>query len=130
MVYRLFKPCWLTHATWTCCKEAALLFNVQLDCFVNFILYPTDKYMFKVNNEKIRLICWMCSKLKLNTTTWFCCFYCWLWPEAIYQYSVSTFNFKQVFVIRVLKASHNILKDKKWHICLVLKVASPLSFSN
>ena len=68
MVYGLFKPCWLTHATWTCFKETALLFNVHLVCFVNFILCPTDKYIFKVNNEKIRLICWMCSKLKLNTT--------------------------------------------------------------
>ena len=40
----------------------------KVQSFVNFILCPTDKYMFKVNNEKIRLICWMCSKLKLNTT--------------------------------------------------------------
>ena len=71
MVHGLFKPCWLTPATCTCFKETALLFNVHLNCFVNFILCPTDKYMFKVNNEKIRLICWMCSKLKLNTT-WYC----------------------------------------------------------
>ena len=41
---------------------------VHLGCFVNFILCPTDKYMFNVNNQKIRLICWMCSKLKPNTT--------------------------------------------------------------
>ena len=31
--------------------------RVHLSCFVDFILCPTDKYMFKVNNEKIRLIC-------------------------------------------------------------------------
>ena len=68
MVYRLFKTCWLTQATCTCFKETALLLNVPLSCFVNFILCPTDKYMFKVNNEKIWLICWMCSKLNLNTT--------------------------------------------------------------
>ena len=48
-VYGLFKPCWLTHATCTCFKETALLFNVHLSCFVNFILCSTDKYMFKVN---------------------------------------------------------------------------------
>ena len=48
-VYGFFKPCWLTHATCTCFKETALLFNVHLSCFVNFILCPTDKYMFKVN---------------------------------------------------------------------------------
>ena len=29
MFYELFKPCRLTHATWTCFKETALLFNVQ-----------------------------------------------------------------------------------------------------
>ena len=48
-VYGLFKPCWLIHATCTCFKETALLFNVHLSCLVNFILCPTDKYMFKVN---------------------------------------------------------------------------------
>ena len=36
-------------------------------CFVDFILCPTDKCMFKINNKKIRLICLMCSKLKINT---------------------------------------------------------------
>ena len=56
MVYAFFKPCWLTHATHTCFKETALLFNVHLSCFVNFILCSTNKQMFKVNNEKIRLI--------------------------------------------------------------------------
>ena len=49
LVYGLCKPCWLTHVTCTCFKETALLFNVHLSCFVNFILCPTDKYMFKVN---------------------------------------------------------------------------------
>ena len=67
MVYRLIKACWRTHVTCTCFKETALLFNVHLNCFVDFILCPTDKYMLKVNNKKIRLICWMCSKLKINT---------------------------------------------------------------
>ena len=48
-------------------KETTPLINVHLRFFVDFILCPTDKYMFKVNNKKIRLICWMCSKLKINT---------------------------------------------------------------
>ena len=65
MVYRLFKPCF-THVTGTCFRETAPFFNVYLSCFVDFILCPTDKYMFKVNNKKIRLIC-MCSSLKINT---------------------------------------------------------------
>ena len=39
----------------TCFKETALLFNVHLSCFVDFILCPTDKYMFKVSNKKIKI---------------------------------------------------------------------------
>ena len=66
MVYKLFKPCGLTHVTCTSFKETVLFFNVHLSCFVDFILWPADKYMFKVNNKKIRLIC-MCSKIKINT---------------------------------------------------------------
>ena len=65
MVYGSFKPCF-THITSICFKETVLVFNVHLSCFVDFILCPTDKYMFKVNNKKIRLIC-MCSSLKINT---------------------------------------------------------------
>ena len=68
LVHGLFKLCWPSPATCTYFKETALLLNVHLNCFVIFILCPTDKYMFKFNNKKIRLICWMCSKLKLNTT--------------------------------------------------------------
>ena len=67
MVYRLFKPYWLTHFTCTYFEETNPLFNVHLNCFVNFILFPTDKYMFKANNKKIWLICWMNSKSKVNT---------------------------------------------------------------
>ena len=67
MVYGLFKPCWLIDVSCTCFKETTPLFNVHLSCFVDFILCPTDKYMFKVKDKKIWLICWMCSKLKVNT---------------------------------------------------------------
>ena len=66
MVYGLFKPCWLIDVLCTCFKETTPLFNVHLSCFVDFILCPTDKYMFKVNNKKIWLICWICLKLKVN----------------------------------------------------------------
>ena len=51
-------------------------------------------------------------KTKYNMTS-FWCFYCWLWPESVYQYSVSTFNFEQAFVSRVWKTSHNVLKTQK-----------------
>ena len=76
----------------TCFKETALWFNVHLRFFVNFILCPTEKYMSKVNNKKIRLICWM---LKINTA-WYC--------SGVFVAdfdSVSTFDFEQVFVSRV-----------------------------
>ena len=66
MVYGLFKPCCFTHVTSTCFKETDLFFNVHLSCFVDFILCPTDKCMFKVNSKKIRLI-YRCSSLKINT---------------------------------------------------------------
>ena len=67
MVYGLFKPCWLIDVSCTCLKETTPLVNLLLSCFVDFILCPTDKYMFKVKDKKIWLICWMCSKLKVNT---------------------------------------------------------------
>ena len=66
IVYPLFKPYCFSHVTGTYFKETALFFNVHLSCFVDFILYPTDKCMFKVNNKKTRLIC-MGSNLKINT---------------------------------------------------------------
>ena len=57
----LYKPCWLVDVSSTYFKETTTpLFNVHLSCFVDFILWPTDKYMFKVNIKKIWLICWMC----------------------------------------------------------------------
>ena len=36
----------------TCFKETALLFNVHINYSKDFILCPTGKYMFKVNNKK------------------------------------------------------------------------------
>ena len=47
------------------------------------------------------------------TMTSFWRFYCWLWLESVYQYSVSIFNFEQAFVSRVWKTSHNVLKTQK-----------------
>ena len=41
----------------TCFEETASLFNVHLSFFVDLILCPTEKYMSKVNNKKIILIC-------------------------------------------------------------------------
>ena len=71
------------------------LFNMHLNCFVGFILYPTNRYMFKFNYNKIWLICSMCSKLKVNT--------------AWYRSGVSivdldhSHNINKVFLILTLK---------------------------
>ena len=37
----------------TCFKGTALLLNVHLSCFMDFILCLTDKYMLKVTNKKL-----------------------------------------------------------------------------
>ena len=90
-------------------KETVLLFNVHLvifSFFVDSILCQTDKYISKVNNKKIRSICWMCSKLKINTA----------WHHSgvfVADFDHTTFNFKQVFVSMVWKISHNVLKIQK-----------------
>ena len=128
MVYGLCKPCWLTHATCTCFKETARLLNVH---FVDFILCPTDKYMFKANNGKVKLIYWMCSNLRLNT---------------IWHYSgVFIIEFDQSQYINIVFLLLNLNKDlsvgserqviifckhEKRHICFVIKVARSISFSD
>ena len=141
MVYGLFEPCRLTHVTKditflmlhvaTCFKETALLLNVHLSFFVDFILCPTDKYISKVNNKKIRLICWMCSKLKINIA--------WHLSGVF----VADFDHRQhvniVFLLLTLNkhlsagCKRQVImfwKHKKRYICFVLKVASPLLFNN
>ena len=140
MVYR-FKPCRLAHVTEdivslmlhvaTCFKETALLFNVHLRFFADFILCQTDKYMSKVNNKKIRLIYWMCSKLKINTA----------WHRS--GVFVADFDHNQHVNIVFLHLTLNkylsagcerqvkmFWKHKKQYICFVLKVAGTLSFNN
>ena len=68
-------------------------------------------------------------KTKYNMTS-FWCFYSWLWPEPVYQYSVSTFNFEQAFVSMVWKASDNVLKTQKVTYLLRTKSARPILFSD
>ena len=123
MIYGLFKPCWPTDVSCTCFKETTPFFNVHLSSFVDFILCPTDKYVFKVNNKKncINLLNVLKIKSKYSMAS-FRCIYCWPWPQAAYQYSVSTFNFKEAFVSSVRKTSHNVLKKQK--------ARYPISFNN
>ena len=115
MVYWLFKPYWLTHVTCSCFKETALLCNVYVSCFVDFILSPTDKYMFKVNNKKIVLIYSICSKLKINTEWHRSGFFIFDFAHSLHINMTFPFNkyFEQVFVNRVWKTSHNVLKAQK-----------------
>ena len=127
MVYELFKSCWLTHVTCTCFKETNLLLNMHLRCFVDFIFSPTDKYMFKVNNKKNRLICCMRSKLKINTA----------WHSS----GVFVVDFKHsqhiniVFLLLTLNKCLSVgcerqviifWKHKKRYTCFVIKVAMPI----
>ena len=128
MFYGLFKPFWIIVSC-TCFKETTPLFNVHLSCFVGFILCPTDKYMLKVNKKKnlINLLNIFKIKSKCSMAS-FRCIYCWPWPHAAYQYSVSTFNFNEAFVSSVEKASHNVLQKKR-DICLLIKVGRPISFN-
>ena len=72
--------------------------------------------MFKVKNK--------------YSMTSFWCFYHRLWPQSSYQCNVSTFNFEQIFISRVWKTSHNVLKIQKLYICFVTKVAKPISFGD
>ena len=103
MVYGLFKPYWLTHAICTCFRVINLLFNVHLSCFVDFIL-TIKKYINLLNAFKVK------NKYRMIS---FWCFSYRLWPKSLCQCRVSAFNFEQVFVSRVWKTSHNVLKRKK-----------------
>ena len=131
MVYRLFKPCLLIDVLCLCFKETTPLYNVHLSCFVDFILCPTDKYMFKVNNKKIRLICWICSKLKVSTA----------WPRlCVFIVDLDhSQHINIVFLLLTLKKHLSAVqerqvitfwKNKKRDICIVIKIARPISFND
>ena len=128
MVYVFFKPSWLTHVTCICCKENAVLLNLHLRYFVDFILCPNEQYMFKVNHKRIRLICWMCSKWKVKT--------------AWNPFGVFIVDFDHQYIVLIFLTLKNYLsvgrerqfrmfsKHKKICICFVMKVAKPISFSD
>ena len=72
--------------------------------------------MFKVKNK--------------YSLTSFWCFCCWFWPKSTYRYTVSTFNFEQVFVISVWKTSHNFLKTQKKIHLFCNKICKSYSFND
>ena len=105
--------------------------HTTLSCFVDFIQYPTGKYMFKVNNEKIRLICSMCSKLTINTA--------WNCSGAFIVDVDHSQHIKMVFLLSTLTkylsagCERQVImfwNHKKRYICFVTKVARPISFSD
>ena len=108
----------------TCFKE-----HVHLSYFVDFMLCPTNKYIFKFNNTKIRFICWMCSKL--NTAS-----------HSSSVFIVYFDSSQHINIVRLLLALNMYLsvgwerevimfwKHKKHYICFVIKVARPISFSD
>ena len=121
----------LTDVLCACFKETTPLFNVHLSCFVGSILCPIDKYMFKVNNKKIWSICWIYSKLKVNT--------------AWHRLGVFTVGFdhsQHINIVFLLLTSKKHLlavkqrqvitfsKNKKRDICIVIKAAGPIWFND
>ena len=127
MVYRLFKLDLLRSYVHVF-KETTPLFNVNLSLFVDFILCPTDKMLFKVKNKKIRLICWMSSKLKIDTA----------WRRS----GIFIIDFDHSSIVFLLLTLNKYLpegcesqvivfwKYKKRYICFVIKVAIPISFND
>ena len=119
------------HVTCTCFKETALLFNVHLRCFVDFIPHPTDKYILKFNIKKNRLICWMCSKLKINTA----------WHRSG-VFIIGFYHRHHINVVFLLLTLNRYLsvgckrqmmmfwKYKKLCICFLIKFGRPISFSD
>ena len=73
---------------------------------------PTNTCSKLTIKKKINLLNVFKIKSKYSMAS-FRCIYCWPWRQAAYQYSVSTFNFKEAFVSSVKKTSHNVLKKQK-----------------
>ena len=117
MVYGLIKLCWLTMSHVHVLKKLPYCLMCTC-CFVDFIRCPTDKYMFKVKNN--RFIC-MCSKLKINVAwhrsvfyivdfqqfyNFFYCFNCWLWT--------GNYFLEMKARIKILSLHYFSLVFKKW----------------
>ena len=98
---------------------------------MDFIFCPTDKYMSKVNNKKIRSSCWVCSKLKINTA----------WHSSG-VFIVDFDHSRHINLAFLLLTSKKYLsvgcerqvimlwKHKKRYICFLINVARPISFSD
>ena len=104
---------------------------MHLSWFEDFILCPTGKYILKVTYKKIRLIYWMCSKLKID--------------KAWYSSGVFIVDFdhsEHISIMVLLLTLSKCLsigcerqvimfwKYKKRYICFVIKVARSISFSD
>ena len=109
------------------------MFNVDLHCSVDFISCPTDKYVFRVNNKnkKIRLICRMCSKLKIKRA--------WHRSDVFIIGFDHSQHINGALLILTLNKHLSVgcerqvimfWKHKKRYISFVIKVARPISFSD
>ena len=87
--------------------------------------------MFKVNSKEIRWICWMCSKVKINTA--------WHSSSVFILDFDPTQHISIVFVLLILNKYMSVgcerqvimfWKHKKCYICFVIKVARSVSFSD
>ena len=78
--------------------------------------YPVPNWQIHVQRWQWKKLINLLNEFKIKSKysmASFRCIYCWPWPQAAYQYSVSTFNFKEAFVSSVRKTSHNVLKKQK-----------------
>ena len=98
---------------------------------MDFILCPTDKYMFKGNNKKIRLSRWMYSRLKINTA--------WHSPGVFIVDSDHSQHINILFLLLTLNTDLSVECERQiimlWKhiercICFVIKVARLISFSD
>ena len=108
MIYRLIEPYRLISHVLN--KLSYCLFNVHLNCFVDFILFPTDKSCSKITvKKKIHLHLFRVKNKYRMTSFW--SFYCSLRPQLAYQYSASTFILNKY--LSAGRESRNALKTRK-----------------
>ena len=89
--------------------------------------------MFKVNNEKIRLLCWV-NVFSVKTKCYMISFWCFFIVDFDQSQYITI-----VFLLLTLNKHLSIgcerqvimfWKHRKRHICFVIKVAKPISFSD
>ena len=105
---------------------AKVSLHVSLNCFVNFIPYPTDNYVLKVNNKKADSSACVQSKKK----AWH--------GSGVFIVDFDN-HINRVFLLLTLSKYLSVgcerqvitsWKHKKRSICFLINVDRPISFSN